>query len=271
MGTMMNYHSLLGDSNRDLRYMNEAMGDMEYTVPYIKKLMNDPVARVGWDPSRTHTAVWPDDTPHDLGSYIPQGVAPWKMNNSIFDQIRNASFLSPTSPTPGNIYTYPSSIDETWPYNDTVLHESRHRGYDMLGIKNKDEELINRYADVAKGDVPIRKRAMAYLGEHLPQSVPLSNLAGKLSAAEAAATNYKFAPQVAEPLGATMAVEREAIPQATAAPQRPTLAALGGTQADAARAQWANPAAARDRAVQQGTLNKDVRDGVTWYSTKSTM
>lgn len=352
---MRNYHSPLGDSNRDLRYMSEAVGDMEYTAPYIGKLMNDPVARLGWDPSKMHTAVWPESRQH--GAYVPSVNSPYAMNNKSLDRFRAPNFLDPlTKLEPDNMYYYPGDISQTWPYNETVLHESRHRGYDLLGLDEPNEELINRFADTLKGDKPIRDRASYYLTERMPNNMKKEDLAGRFAEIEAMAierllaplgkpsdqamsTNLgkKTTPEPRTQRGATQQpsaspVERRSIeppPQRMpklpspntrqSLPPRPQLAPdtsysipepvaqpsqaivprqieqplgqtgvvkvqphrlrpmsleeLGGKEADEARAQFLNPAAARDKMVQEGTLGTSQRpDGqggmATWYSVK---
>ena len=111
------------------------LGDMEYSVPYLKALEHDPIARLGFDPERIRYGV---PLTGQFGEYYGSGSAEEIHRPSNFKVLKESQVSDqPLNQDDILISTigYPEDIDRR-----TVLHEARHRGFNKLNYDEQEKE-----------------------------------------------------------------------------------------------------------------------------------
>jgi len=190
----------VGRSHRDERNTHEEFGDMEFSMPYKQTADKNPAFRRGFDPKKIEISA--DNAAFNfLGAYAPKPKE-GQLQDRIIEHLidRKASQFSnlgrddiarrarKRNSSGDRVYIQPHVIGgrdtlESGEYQDTVIHESSHRGYELMRSKDRidvedipidaaggrliNEELAVRMADFARGGTN-SVRARAYLEKHIP-------------------------------------------------------------------------------------------------------
>ena len=157
-------------------------GDIEYAAPYLEYLDRDPLARLGFEPSKTHFA-----NPNTYDELNIRGVYNPPVGSTYTAGLKEPTiksiepFLLPgTTVEPDSTYMFPLDYADTWPVSGTALHEARHKGVERLledtgnpfaSVPN--EEIKMRYADLRNGIEPLATLSRKFLGSSSEPGAPL--------------------------------------------------------------------------------------------------